>query len=151
MSDLFSERRVISLLILILGAGLFISTFGREFADLGGAFSPMFFPRLILAVLLVLATLNVAVDFLASTTRKPIELWPVVMISVAFMAYVLLLQPLGYFISSVGVGIVILLTLGLRNPLHVILFPVFGAGALVGLFNHVLKMPLPSSPFFWWL
>jgi hypothetical protein len=151
MSALFSERRVISLLILILGAGLFMSTLGREFADLGGAFSPMFFPRIILGVLLGLAALNVVVDFLASKKSKPIELWSVIIISAAFMAYVLLLQPLGYFISSVAVGIVILLTLGLRNPLQVVLVPVCGAGALVGLFNHVLKMPLPNSPFFWWL
>lgn len=151
MFGVLSERRVISLFILLFGTGLFLSTFGREFADLGGAFSPMFFPRVILGVLLGLAALNVVVDFLATNENKPIELWPVIIISAAFMAYVLMLQPLGYFISSVAVGIVILLALGLRNPLQVMLVPVCGAGALVGLFNHVLKMPLPNSPFFWWL
>ena len=151
MSALLSERRVLSLIILVLTLGLIISTFGLEFSDLGGAFSPMFFPRIILMVLLALAALNVAVDVLASDTSKPIELLPVVIISGAFVIYVLLLPSLGYFICSVGIGVIILLALGLRNPIHIVMVPVLAAGAIVGLFNHILKMPLPNSPFFWWI
>lgn len=151
MSVLFTERRVISVIIFVLTAGLVVSTFGLEFADLGGAFSPMFFPRIILIILLGLAAVNVTVDVLTADTRKSIELLPVVIISSAFVAYVLVLMSLGYFISSVAVGVIILLALGLRNPFQVLLIPVGGAAALVGLFNHVLKMPLPNSPFFWWI
>lgn len=151
MAGLFSEGRVISAVILVLTAGLVVSTFGLEFADLGGAFSPMFFPRIILMILLALAAINMVLDLLAKPDSTSIELVPVLLIAVAFMAYVLLIMPLGYFISSVGVGVVILLALGLRNPVQVLLVPVAAAGALIALFNHVLKMPLPSSPFFWWL
>ena len=151
MSALFTERRVISVIIFVLTAGLVVSTFGLEFADLGGAFSPMFFPRIILIILLGLAAVNVTVDVLTADTRKSIELLPVVIISSAFVAYVLVLMSLGYFISSVAAGVIILLALGLRNPFQVLLIPVSGAAALVGLFNHVLKMPLPNSPFFWWI
>lgn len=151
MSAVFTERRVISATILVLTAGLVVSTFGLEFAELGGAFSPMFFPRIILIILLALGALNLVVDLLAAGERKSIELGPVLIISAAFIAYVLVLMPLGYFISSVAVGAVILIALGLRNPVQILLFPACGAGALVGLFNHILKMPLPSSPFFWWI
>ncbi|MCJ7873442.1 tripartite tricarboxylate transporter TctB family protein [Phaeobacter sp. J2-8] len=151
MAPVFTERRVFSIIILVLTAGLVVSTFGLDFADLGGAFSPMFFPRIILIVLLGLAALNMAVDLHTPEEQYPIEIWPVVIISIAFVAYVLVVMSLGYFISSFAVGLVILLALGLRNPLQIILFPLCGAGALVGLFNHVLKMPLPSSPFFWWI
>lgn len=151
MTALLTERRVISVLILALTIGLVVSTFGLEFADLGGAFSPMFFPRIILIILLALAALNVVVDMLKPAPRMSIELLPVLIIGVAFVIYVLVLMPLGYFLSSVGLGIVILLALGLRNPLQVVLIPLVAAGALVALFNHALKMPLPSSPFFWWL
>lgn len=151
MPALVTERRVISVVILVLAIGLVVSTFGLQFADLGGAFSPMFFPRIILLTLLVLAALNVAIDVLTPTEDQPVKLVPVLTISVAFIAYVLLLVPLGYFLSSFGVGIVILLALGMRNPLQVVLIPFLGAGGLVLLFNHVLKMPLPTSPFFWWL
>lgn len=151
MSALFSERRVISVILFVLTAGLVVSTFGLQFADLGGAFSPMFFPRIILVILLALTALNIVADLLAKTPDAGIDLWPVIIIGAAFVAYVLLLVPLGYFISSVGVGIVILLALGLRNPVQVVLIPVVAAGALVSLFNHTLKMPLPTSPFVWWL
>ena len=151
MSGALNERRVISIALLVMTFGLAASTFGLQFADLGGAFSPMFFPRIILMILLVLAALNVGLDVLTQETSRSIELWPVVIIGAAFVVYVLILVPLGYFISSVAIGSVILLALGLRNPLQVLAIPVLGAGTLVALFNHVLKMPLPTSPFFWWI
>lgn len=151
MSALLTERRCVSVAILVLVAGLVTSTFGLQFADLGGAFSPMFFPRIILTILLALAAFNVILDLLTPSPDKTIEFWPVVIVSLAFIAYVLAMVPLGYFISSVGLGIVVLLALGLRNPLQVLLVPVLAAGALVMLFNHVLKMPLPTSPFAWWI
>lgn len=151
MATLVTERRVISVMILLLTAGLVMSSFGLQFADLGGAFSPMFFPRIILFILLGLAALNFVIDLASVPSTSSIELRPVLIIAAAFVGYVLVLIPLGYFPSSVGVGIVILLALGLRNPLQVVGIPVLGAGALVALFNHMLKMPLPTSPFFWWL
>lgn len=151
MSGLISERRILSVVLFVLTAGLVLSTFGLTFADLGGAFSPMFFPRIILFVLLGLAGLNVVIDLMAKDSSAPINFWPVAIVALAFGAYVLLLMPLGYFLSSTGVGIIILLALGLRNPLQVIGVPLAASGALVGLFNHMLKMPLPTSPFFWWI
>ncbi len=151
MSGVISERRVVSTILLVLTAGLVLSTFGLQFADLGGAFSPMFFPRIILFILLGLAVANVVIDGLAATDGQPIELLPVVIIGAAFMGYVLLLIPLGYFISSTLVGVVILVALGLRNPVQVLGVPLAASVGLVALFNHVLKMPLPTSPFFWWI
>jgi len=151
MADMITERRLVSVILLLLTAGLAASTFGLQFADLGGAFSPMFFPRIILFILLALTLLNVVIDLMAPSRATPIELMPVLVIGAAFIVYVLILIPLGYFASSVAVGAVILLALGLRNPVQVIGIPLLGAGALVGLFNHILKMPLPTSPFFWWI
>jgi hypothetical protein len=151
MQDVFSERRVLALIILLLAIGLTLSTFGLEFAELGGAFSPMFFPRIILMILLGLAALNVLLELTTSSTSGPIAFWRVAIISAGFMGYVLLIVPLGYFISSVLLSLLVLLTLGLRNPLMLFAVPVGASGALVGLFNHVLRMPLPTSPFVWWI
>lgn len=151
MSKLFTEKRVVSVTILAMTAGLIVSTFGRSFANLGGAFSPMFFPRIILVTLLVLATLNLIIDLRAKSSPQSIELLPVFTIGLAFLVYVFLIMPLGYFISSVLLGGVILFTLGLRSLAQIVLIPVCAAGILVALFNHVLKMPLPTSPFTWWI
>lgn len=151
MHTLLTERRIVSVLIMVLSLGLVVSTFGLNFADLGGAFSPMFFPRIVLFILTGLAVLNVFVDLRAHMGRKPINLKPVLIIGVTFVIYVLLLVPLGYFISSAVMGFIVLLALGLRNPVMLALVPLVSAGTLVALFNHLLKMPLPTSPFFWWL
>lgn len=151
MRTLLTERRIISLLILVLSSGLIASTFGLNFAELGGAFSPMFFPRIILFIMTALAVMNVIIDMRTNADAKPIELKPTLIISIAFVAYVLLVVPLGYFISSVAMGFIVLLALGLRSPVMLFAIPVASAGTLVALFNHVLKMPLPSSPFVWWL
>lgn len=151
MQNLFSERRIVALLILAMSAGLVLSTFGLQFADLGGAFSPMFFPRIILTVLLCLAALNMVIDMMTNVQSKELRLAPTLLICAGFLGYVLLIMPLGYFISSVLLALLILITLGIRNPLVLVLLPVGAAGSLVVLFNHILKMPLPNSPFFWWI
>jgi hypothetical protein len=151
MRHLISEQRIVALLLLVLSAGLVLSTFGLQFADLGGAFSPMFFPRIILMILLVLTALNLVIDMMTDTQSKELRLAPTLLICAGFVAYVLLIVPLGYFISSVLLALLLLLTLGIRNPLVLLALPVTAAGSLVGLFNHVLKMPLPTSPFYWWI
>lgn len=135
----------------MLVAALVVSTFGLQFADLGGAFSPMFFPRIILFMLLGLAALNVAIDFIGKHDAVPIRLLPVLGIGLSLLIHVLIMIPLGYFLSSVALGVSLLLCLGLRHPAQIIGIPLVGAGALLVLFNHVLKMPLPTSPFVWWL
>lgn len=151
MKNLASEQRAVSLVLVILTAGLILSTFGLEFADLGGAFSPMFFPRIILFILLVLVAVNLLIDMTRHTASQDIRILPAAIISAGFVAYSLLLMPLGFFLSSVLMALLILITLGVRNPFALVLLPIVSAGSLVLLFNHILKMPLPSSPFFWWI
>ncbi len=151
MQNLCSERRIVALLILILSAGLVVSTFGLQFADLGGAFSPMFFPRIILTILVGLATLNLVIDMMTDVKGNDLRLAQTLLICAGFMGYVVLIMPLGYFISSVLLALLILITLGIRSPLVLLVLPIASAGSLVVLFNHILKMPLPTSPFFWWI
>lgn len=151
MPIFLSERRISSVLLLIITSALLYSTFGREFAQLGGAFSPMFFPRIILLILLVLTSFNALSDFVNTNKMETVKIFPLLGVSIAIFFYVILIVPVGFFLSSVGVGIAILVCLGLRNPIQVILMPTLVAGSLIVLFNHVLKMPLPTSPFFWWL
>lgn len=151
MQNLCSERRIVALLILILSAGLVVSTFGLQFADLGGAFSPMFFPRIILTILVGLATLNLVIEMMTDVKGNDLRLAQTLLICAGFMGYVVLIMPLGYFISSVLLALLILITLGIRSPLVLLVLPIASAGSLVVLFNHILKMPWPTSPFFWWI
>lgn len=148
---MISERSSLSLALLVVGVGLFLHTYTLGFADLGGAFSPVFFPRIILAGWILLAVMSLVVDVLS----KPVSAsnrWLLIALNVgALFAYIYLLQPLGFFISSVLFCTASLITSGQRNPLVILAFSLCVPGALVLLFNHVLTMPLPVSPFFWWI
>lgn len=151
MSKLVTERGLSSVLLLMATCALIYSTFGLEFAQLGGAFSPMFFPRIILFFLLALAFLNVIIEITRDKKLPSVKILPLIGVSIGIFGYVLLLVPIGFFFSSIGVGVVLLICLGIRNPLSILIVPTLCAGLLIVLFNHVLKMPLPTSPFFWWL
>ncbi len=128
-----------------------LSTFGLHFAELGGAFSPTFFPRIILIALVGLTLINVAMDLRHSVNKSADQLTPVVLIALALIAYVNLLSVFGYFLCSFVLSILMLFILGLRKPLPILMLSILVPGALVLLFNHLLKMPLPTSPFVWWL
>lgn len=146
-----NERALVALALLVSGAALTFSTFGGSFADLGGAFSPMFFPRIVLTLLLALALVNLTMEWVRPTPSRSIRVWPVAVIAVTVVIYVWLVPRYGFFLCSVALSLSVLLVLGVRRPLPVGLVALGLPAALVGLFNHVLKMPLPTSPVVWWL
>ena len=148
---MITERTTLSLTLLLVGVGLFLHTFTLGFADLGGAFSPVFFPRIILVGWIVLALMSLCVDVIAASTASTTQWWIVASFMLALAGYIALLQPLGFFTSSVLFSIAALLTSGQRSVRDIALFSILVPGALVVLFNHVLTMPLPVSPLYWWI
>lgn len=148
---MISKHSSLSLALLVAGVGLFLHTYTLGFADLGGAFSPVFFPRIILAGWILLALMSFIVDIFSKPSIHSSQ-WIVVAITVcAVFAYIFLLPILGFFISSVLFCIVSLISSGQRKPLEILMFALLVPGALVLLFNHLLIMPLPVSPFVWWI
>ncbi len=148
---MITERTTVSLTLLLVGVGLFLHTFTLGFADLGGAFSPVFFPRIILVGWIVLALMSLVVDVIAASTASTTQWWIVASFMLALAGYIALLQPLGFFASSVLFSIAALFASGQRSLRDIALFSILVPGALVVLFNHVLTMPLPVSPLFWWV
>ncbi|MEL6508339.1 MAG: tripartite tricarboxylate transporter TctB family protein [Pseudomonadota bacterium] len=151
LTRLFSERALIALILLLIASALTYSTFGLEFADLGGAFDPTFFPRIILIAWMALAALNLIVDLRAGTGWDGQGILRVAIMAVATVIYMVFLTTLGFFFSSVILSVLFLLLLGVRNPLPIAAVSLGVPGALVALFNHMLTMPLPTSPMFWWI
>lgn len=151
MGRIMSERAVVSVALLLVGAGLMLSTFGLQFAELGGAFSPMFFPRIVLMMWVGLALLNVVADVMAQPAPQPIRLATVAAIGLGVLVYVIALPEIGFFFASVPLALIMLWLLEVRSPVALVGIAVGVPGALVVLFNHVLTMPLPASPFLWWI
>ena len=148
---MINQRSILSLTLLVVGAGLYLHTYTLGFADLGGAFSPVFFPRIILLGWILMALLSLFVDIVSRQSSAEGKWLSVVLAIVAFFIYISLMQPIGFFFSSVLFCLAMLIISGQRRPLEIALFSVLVPGTLVLLFNHVLTMPLPVSPIFWWI
>jgi|GEM_PF-633336 len=145
------HRAALPFALLLTGVALLLSTFGTDYADLGGAFSPTFFPRIVLFAWIGLATLATLVEVIKGDDVGDARFGAVVIVSLALLGYVQLLPVLGYFLCSAAFAMVLLLATGLRKPVPLLVFSLALPAALVALFNHVLVMPLPVSPFVWWL
>ncbi|RFC64407.1 tripartite tricarboxylate transporter TctB family protein [Fulvimarina endophytica] len=150
MGSLTRGGPIVAILLLAAISGLILSTFGAAFADLGDAFSPIFFPRIILTVLLALSVLNVVAELRASSAPRTFLWRPVIVLVIGLPIYVLAVDVVGFFLASVPMGAAMLLSLGIRRPTAFLGMPIAAAGTIVILFNHLLVMPLPASPFTWW-
>ena len=145
-----SERRITSLVLLLIAAGLLSNTFGQQYADLGSAFSPMFFPRIILWLWVGLAALDLASELMQRRHTDRPQILRVAIIALGTLAFLWAMTRLGFFLSAVPFTALVLITLDARGPLP-LLGVSFGVPmVLVALFNHVLTLPLPTSPFAWW-
>ena len=144
-----NERSVTALVLLLTGVGLMVSTIGSKFAELGGAFSPHFMPRIVLGLWIALALLDLTVEVRRApmAERKASPMARVAILGVGFLAYALALVPMGFFFASAAFCGVALWSLGIRRPVPLLAFSAGLPAALVSLFNHLLTLPLPTSPF----
>lgn len=140
-----NERSVVAIVLLVAPIGLLLSTQGLKFADLGGAFSPVFFPSIALWLWIGLAAMNLVSEVLSKAPSQSAPLWRVALIGLGFVGYALAITPLGFLLSSVLFCVLCLLSLGIRNPIVVAGFSIALPAILFALFNHVLMLPLPHS------
>ena len=143
-----SERVIVQFGLLLIAVALFASTFQQSFTASDLAQSPMFFPRIILVLWMILAAIAVVQTVLENETGSPIASWPRLMIVLAAtVIYANVIGSEGFFLPSVVFALICLPAFGIRAPLLVILFAILVPGSLVLLFNHTLGMPLPTSRF----
>ncbi|WIX31854.1 tripartite tricarboxylate transporter TctB family protein [Salinicola sp. JS01] len=145
----FSENRLISVVLMVSSGGLLVSSLASPSAPIDLAFNPQFFPRIVLGVLFALALLDLGMSFAKRQERTALAWRRTLPVVLALPLYVLLIPVLGYFISSTLMGMLILAVMR-AGLVATLVMPTVAAGALVLLFNHLLSMPLPTSPFTWW-
>lgn len=146
---LVTERQVTSLVVFLIATALLSQTFGQSYSGLG-AFSPMFFPQIILSFWALVAAMDLIMEV---CQRKEVErprVLRVVAIAVFTMVFLFVMTRLGFFLSAVPFAIATLVILGLRSPLPILALGIGVPAVLVALFNHLLILPLPTSPFTWW-
>jgi hypothetical protein len=144
-----TERRVTSLVLLLIAAALLSQTFGQAYSGLG-AFSPMFFPQIVLVFWVSVAALDLVAELRARHASTRFRIVRVTVIALASVVFLLAMTRIGFFLAAVPFSILALVTLGLRSPIPVAVVGIGVPMALVALFNHLLTLPLPTSPFAWW-
>ena len=148
MQTLLSERVLVLLALLIAATALFATTFGTEYRLLGAVQSPVFFPRIILGTMIALTLMAIVQDALSGARDAPIDQWLALIIFViAALIFVNLITRIGFMLSAVPFSMIALWVFGLRNPLAILAYAIAVPGSLVVLFNHILALPLPTSPF----
>lgn len=142
------EAVVVQLLMLMIAVALYVSTYMQGFTSAEAAQSPMFFPRIILSLWIVLNVIGLIQSTRLHTDTTPIDSWPrILLIIAASFIYLNIIGAEGFFIPSAVFALVCLPLFGIKHPLLIAVFAVAVPGALVLLFNHTLGMPLPTSRF----
>jgi len=148
MQTLLTERVLVLFTLLIVAGALFATTFGTDYLLLGAVQSPVFFPRIILGLMIALTLIAILQDVRAGKAVEPIEKWAALIVFViAAVIYANMITRVGFMLASVPFSVIALLVFGIRNPLVIAAYAILVPGGLVVLFNHILKLPLPTSPF----
>ena len=145
-----NERALTTLALLLVGIALLASTFEPGIPRPERAFSPSFFPQIVLGLWCALALAGLVADVragpLGSTTSLR-GLWRAGALALALLAVAALMPRLGFALTAAAFCAVALPLLGVRYPAVVAAYALAVPAVLVGLFNHLLRMPLPTSPF----
>lgn len=148
MQALLSERVLVLLTVLITAGALFATTFGAEYLLLGAVQSPVFFPRIILGLMMGLILIAIAQDVMGQRTVQPVEKWgALILFILASILFANAITRIGFMLSAVPFSVLGLWIFGIRHPLIITLYAIAVPGSIVVLFNHVLGLPLPTSPF----
>ena len=145
------ERAGVTLALFLAAAALMASIGWHDADGLPPAFAPEFFPRIVLWLLLGLTALGFVLEVFrgagAANDDSPWRLLRVAVLAVAMLVFAWAMLRFGFLLTAAAFSALALPLMGLRNPLVIAVFALGVPGALVGLFNHLLTMPLPTSPF----
>ena len=145
------ERAGVTLALFLAAAALMAGIGWRDGSGMPPAFAPEFFPRIVLWLLLGLTGLGFVQEVLrgasGASEDTPWRLLRVGLVTAAMLVFAWAMMRFGFFLTAAVFSALALPLMGLRNPLVVLAFALGLPGALVGLFNHLLTMPLPTSPF----
>lgn len=141
------ERVGIALALLLLAAALMSSIGWTQTADQPPAFDPEFFPRIVLWVLMALTAAGLIAESLLKGGVSADNVLRSVVLALGMLCFAWAMARYGFFLTGAAFSVLALPLLGARNPLVIVGFALLVPGSIVGLFNHVLTMPLPTSPF----
>lgn len=139
--------------LFVIGASLFASTFDPRYTGMGigSDFSPMFFPRVLLALWIGLSILIAARCMFANLPDEvlPAQRWSrVAAVCVAVAIFTWLMESIGFLLAMIPACIIVGLLFGYRRAVPLVGFSVVFPVAIWLIFVKVIQVPLPYSPWF---
>ncbi|MBT3361556.1 MAG: tripartite tricarboxylate transporter TctB family protein [Rhodospirillales bacterium] len=138
---------------LVIIGGIFMgATFDEQYTSLGigDDHGPMFFPRILLGIWLLLATSVLVHGFFGGTPggsgRGQIVRAVIVIATVGLTAY--LITVIGFLFASAFCLFSVSYLLGYRNPISLMVTTIIFPIAVWWIFANVLLITLPTSPWF---
>jgi putative tricarboxylic transport membrane protein len=132
----------------LLGAFILAQALELRMTSLGGGPGPGVLPAALGALLL-----GIGARLALTTWRERPEfgvLWRVGVLALALVAYAVLLDPLGYVITTAATMVALLVTFNARRRVLLAALGVAGAVGSYALFNTALHVPLPPDPWGVW-
>ncbi len=146
--------RIFSLLLMVLGVALFWHSDTMTTELTGGNVGPEIMPRLLAVALFITATLNLVVSLRARPVRAPSEsseggqeIGKFLVLVGLLVAYALLLEPLGYVISTFLFLLLAIQTMERGQLLKATVISAVFSGGVYLLYVKVALGSLPPMPF----
>lgn len=135
----------------LVAVGLLVHTFDPHYQDMGiGAqFSPMFYPRILLVLWIGLSIGLIVEPFLGGERDVPQQRWGMLFGMLALVAAcTFLLTAIGFLFASILFCLTASFYLGYRGPIGLVLTGLVFPFCTWFLFDKVLLILLPTSPWF---
>lgn len=147
-------NRLLAIVFFFVGVALYlltpsqVSQISTAPATLGADFFPKFISFLLICSSIGLFLQSqMAIRQNYETEEKPDVDWrretKVVLVMAMMIAYILLMTPLGFILSTVLFGVALLFLLGSRSPWHYLVYVVC-VGVIYLVFKHLLYVHLPA-------
>lgn len=137
-----------ALTILVCGGALLWHSFDPSYGSMGigSAFSPVFFPQLLLGFWLLFGLIVLVEAFQLPKTKAPRRNWTnPAALAITLTAAIFALKPLGYLVVSMPLAFLSGWCLGFRRPVWLAAIAVISGVFGWWLFDRALGIPLPRG------
>lgn len=138
-------------MLLLAGIGLLVHSFSPHYAvmGIGASVGPMYFPRILLGLWVALSVVLVVQPFIGRTKGLPSQRWGMLFGLIALVGgSALLMILIGFLFSSVLFCLATTLFLGYRGTAGILATGLGFPLITWYLFQEILLIPLPVSPWF---
>jgi putative tricarboxylic transport membrane protein len=139
-------RRIFSIVLLIFGAVVVISSFWLDKSFISYDIGPAIYPR-ILGVIVILLSVMMFIRPAQDGEPEKIRVFgkKFFLIIIPMMIYILMLKPVGFIVSTMLAMILMIRAMGEKRIFNIVLYATITPVVLYFMFSFLLHVPLPKG------